>query len=303
MDTSMSEDRDAYKLDGYRDGLPTGPRGLELQWKVPGMSKAWIFRYAAALAVCILVLIVLGATLTTEIQPTPGSSAPVVTATTPGEISLAQAHTAVALIIGALTLGFAIWLRQGLGWAALALVILEGWSGLAGTLQTMPRAAGFLHALLAQGLLCVVALAAAAIYNSGNPAGKLEDSGRPSLRVLAISAFHLAALQVVLGAAYRHGVLGVLWHLFNALAVALVVLLVCMRVTRQFPTEPSLRTPALALAIVTGVQVLLGFADFTLLLIGSEGTALLILSVAHVTTGAGTLAASALLSTQVRRRC
>lgn len=265
------------------------------------MSKAWIFRYAVTLALCILALIVLGAALTTEIQPTPGSSAPAVTATTPAEISLAQAHTVVAWIIGAMTLGFAIWLRNGLGWAALALVVLDGWSGMTSTLQAMPRVAGFLHALLAQGLLCVVVLAAAGTYNGGSPAGKLEDAGGPSVRVLAISAFHLAALQVLLGAAYRHGVLGVLLHLFNALAVAIVVLLVSMRAMRQFPSESSLRTPALALAIVTGVQVLLGFADFTLLLIGSEGTALLILSVAHVTIGAVTLAASALLSTQVRR--
>ncbi len=262
-----------------------------------------MFRYALALAVCILVLIVLGATLTSEIQPAPGSSTPVVAATTPGEISLSQAHTVAAWAVAVLTLGLAAWLRQWQGWTALALVILEGWSGMTGTLQSMPRAAGLLHALLAQGLFLMVVLAAASIYAPVNAGGKLEDSRRPTIRTLAVHASHLAALQVLLGAAYRHGVLGVLWHLFNALPVAIVVLLVCMRVTRQFPSEPTLSRPALALAIVTGVQVLLGFADFTLLLIGSEGSALLILSVAHVTTGAVTQAASFLLSAQVRRRC
>jgi heme A synthase len=266
------------------------------------MNKA-LLRYTIALGLCVLVLIVLGAALTSEIQPTPGSSTPAVTASTPGEISLEQDHTVAAWIVGVLTLGFAAWLRRGFGWAALALVALEGWTGMASVLQAMPRTAGFFHALLAQGLLLILVLAAASIYNNANPAGKLDDSGRPSVRALAISASHLAAIQVVLGAAYRHGVLGVLLHLLNALAVAIVVLLVSMRVARQFSNEPSLRVPAVALAIVTGVQVLLGFADFTLLLIGSEGAALLLLSVAHVTTGAVTLAAASLLSVQVRRRC
>jgi heme A synthase len=263
------------------------------------MNKA-MFQYTVALGLCVLVLIVLGSLLTSEIQPTPGSSTPAVTASSPGEMSLELAHTVAAWIVGALTLGLAVWLRSGLAWAAFGIVVLEAWSGMASVLQSMPRTAGFLHALLAQGLLTIVVAAAASVYNSKEASGKLEDSGR--LRALAISASHLAAIQVVLGAAYRHGVMGVLLHLLNALAVAIVVLLVCMFVMRQFPSEPSLRGPALALAVVTGVQVLLGFGDFTLLLIGSEGRALLILSVAHVSTGAVTMAASFLLATQVRRR-
>jgi hypothetical protein len=263
------------------------------------MNKA-MFQYTVALGLCVLAVIVLGSLLTSEIQPTPGASTPAVTASSPGELSLELAHAVAAWIVGALTLGLAVWLRSRLAWAAFAIVLLEGWSGMPGTLQSMPRAAGFLHALLAQCLLTVVVAAVANVYNSKEASGKLEDSGR--LRALAISASHLAALQVVLGAAYRHGVMGVLLHLLNALAVAVVVLVACMLVTRQFPREPSLRLPALALAVVTGVQVLLGFADFTLLLIGSEGRALLILGVAHVSTGAVTLAAGFLLAIQVRRR-
>jgi heme A synthase len=262
------------------------------------MNKG-LFRYTAALGLCVLVVIALGATFTSEIQPTPGSNTPVVIASTPGEMSLVQAHMVAAWIVGALTLVLAVWLRHWLGWVAFGIILLEGWSGMSGTLQSMPRAAGFLHALLAQGLLSIVVAAAAQVYNREKAARVLENPGR--LRALATAASHLAILQVVLGTAYRHGVMGVLLHLLNALAVAIVVLLVCMLVTRQFPNESSLRTPALALAIVTGVQVLLGFADFTLLLIGSEGPALLILSVAHVSTGAVTLAASFLLAIQVRR--
>ena len=55
-------------------------------------ASPWMFRYAVGLALCVLVLIVLGAALTSEIQPLPGADVPVVSASTPGEISLEQGH-------------------------------------------------------------------------------------------------------------------------------------------------------------------------------------------------------------------
>lgn len=274
-------------------------------------ASPWMFRYAVGLALCVLVLIVLGAALTSEIQPLPGADVPVVSASTPGEISLEQGHTVAAWIVSALTLGLAVWLQLGdgrawlrwLGWSALALVVVEGWSGMQGVLQSMPRAAGFFHALFAQCLLSVIVAAAAGAYRSNGYGEMLEDPGRPSLRTLAIVASHLALLQVILGAGFRHGLMGVLLHILNALIVAIVVLVVCMLVIRQFPDRAALKQPALALAIVTGVQVMLGFATFTFLLIGSTNGSgvLLMLSLAHVSTGAVTLAASVLLAIQVRR--
>lgn len=275
-----------------------------------GQANPWIFRYAVALAVGVLILIALGAALTSEIQPIPGSSPQVVSASTPGQLSLDQAHMVAAWIVSALTLGLAVWLQLGdergwvrwLGWAALAAVLAEGWSGMQGVLQSMPRGAGFFHALFAPCLLSIIVAAAAGVYAGNEPAEMLEDSGRPSLRTLAIVVAHLALLQVVLGAAYRHGLMGVLLHILNALIVAIAVLVACMLVVRQFPGQRSLKQPAVALAIVTGVQVLLGFATFTFLLIGSgKIAALLILSVGHVATGAVTLALSVLLAIQVRR--
>jgi heme A synthase len=112
----------------------------------------------------------------------------------------------------------------------------------------------------------------------------------------------LALLQILLGAAYRHGLMGVLLHILNALIVAIVVLVTCVLVIRQFPLHPSLRPAALALGIVTGVQVVLGFATYILIVIDSGTvTALLILSVGHVATGALTSAASVLLTMQIWR--
>jgi hypothetical protein len=90
-------------------------------------------------------------------------------------------------------------------------------------------------------------------------------------------------------------------HILNALVVGTLALTVCMLVIRQFPQHFVLHPAALALAIVTGIQICLGFATFIVLLIASgTSTALLILSVAHVAAGALTLAASIVLAIEIR---
>jgi heme A synthase len=67
------------------------------------------------------------------------------------------------------------------------------------------------------------------------------------------------------------------------------------------PEHPALRPAAIALDVVTGLQVALGFATFIILILGSDGAPLLFLSVAHVATGALTLAASAMVAVQTLR--
>ena len=66
---------------------------------------------------------------------------------------------------------------------------------------------------------------------------------------------------------------------------------------RQFPEHPTLRPAALTLAIITGIQVLLGFTTFMMLILFPETSlAVVITSVLHVTTGALTFAAGFALS-------
>jgi heme A synthase len=275
-----------------------------------GRQSPWIFRCAVTLAVCVLCLIGLGVSLTSEIQPIPGSAKPVVSPSTQADVFLLRAHTVGAWAVGILTLGLAIWFQSAethawlrwLAWTALAVVLVETWTGARNTLESLPRAAGFLHALLAQLLLSIVIAIAVGAAGPPERDQPVNDSGRPPLRSLAAAMLSLALLQIVLGAAYRHGLMGVLLHILNALIVAIVVLVTCVRVIRQFPHHPSLRPAALALGIVTGVQVVLGFATYILIVIDSGTvTALLILSVGHVATGALTLAASVLLTMQIWR--
>jgi len=151
-------------------------------------------------------------------------------------------------------------------------------------------------------LLSIVAAIVVGTSAEPDPKQFVEDSMKPSLRALGVFIPCLAGLQVLLGAAYRHGVMGFLLHILNALIVTIVVFVVCMRVLQQFSRHPFLQPAALALVIVTGVQVILGFVTFILLLMGAgSAIALLMLSVAHVSTGALTLAASVVLAIQIRR--
>jgi len=73
-------------------------------------------------------------------------------------------------------------------------------------------------------------------------------------------------------------------------------------VLRQYPEHPSLRPAALTLTIVTGVQVLLGFSVYLVLLMSeTNNTGLIITGALHVVNGALTLAASVVLAMQMQR--
>jgi len=267
-----------------------------------------MFRYVVMLLLSTLSLIVLGASVTREVQPIPGFSTPRVSPAEPTLIWLQQAHLFIAWVVGGLMLGLAGWLqwRVRRAWprllvlAALLIVGLDGWLGMQGVHSSLPPVAALFHASLAPVLLSILVAIAADVSAQKVRTQPLKDPGRPSFRSLTVIVSLLALLQVLLGAAYRHGLLGVLTHILNALVITLMVLVVSIPVIREFPGHPSLRPAALGLAVVTAVQVSLGFGTFIVLLIGAgSSTTLSILSVAHAATGALVLAAGVLLTIQV----
>ena len=278
----------------------------------PERANRWMFRCAVGLAVCLIVLIGLGAALTSEIQPIPGAGAPPAPTVGPIESFLERIHIIAAMVVAVLIVGLAAWgfaaWRQMraksarlnlLGWAAVVVAIAEC---LWGTEGSHSAAGGFFHALGAQVLLSMIVVLAVAVLPRPELRDLVQDTYRPPLRTLAVVTASLTFLQVLLGAAYRYAILGVMLHILNALIVAIAVLVACMLTTRQFPDHAALRRAAVAFAVVTGIQLALGFATFTILLIGSENlTPLLHLSVAHVTAGALTLATSVLFAAQIWR--
>jgi len=278
-------------------------------------SDQWLHRYAIALAVCTLFLVVAGASVTSKqaglsVPDWPLSYGQVMPQMT-GGVFFEHGHRMVATFVGLLTIGLAIWLARAeqrawmrkLGWTALGAVIVQGLLGGLTVKLLLPPAVSVSHACLAQ--LFFSTTVAIAIFTSQSwrrGAEIVEDYGKPSLRSLAVVIPVLVLAQIALGAAFRHGAMTVLPHILGAMVVAAAILIVCAFVLHQFPEHRSLRPAAITLMAMTFAQVLLGIgAYYTRLDAAKNPVAMVVVTVAHVATGALTLASSVALAIQIRR--
>lgn len=278
-------------------------------------SNPWLHRYADLLAVCTLFLVVAGASVTSKeaglsVPDWPLSYGQVMPQMT-GGVFFEHGHRMVATFVGVLTIGLAVWLTRvdprpwmrKLGWIALGAVILQGLLGGLTVLLLLPPPVSVSHACLAQ--LFFSTTVAIAVFTSRSwqlGPQMVDDYGRPSLRSLAILTPSLVLVQIALGAAFRHGAIGVMAHVIGAMVVSLVILMVGVFVLHQFPNHPALRPAAIALLGVTLVQVCLGMGAYYARLAAKERPlAMVLTTVAHVATGALTLAASIVLAIQIRR--
>jgi heme A synthase len=249
-------------------------------------NSPWLHRYAIFAALVALIAIVLGAVVTSLERPIANNAA----------VSINPAfelgHSVAGGVAVLLMLGLAIALRNLLG-IFLALGIAEGALGFTGQ-----AFAAILHALIAQilfGLIVIAAVTTSASWTRGP--SPIQDTWRPSLRSLAIAVPVIILLQTTLGASYRYHALGVLWHILNAMIVLLLNLIVAVFLVRQFPEHPTLRPAAVALGVITGIQVMLGFTTFMMLILFPETSlAVVITSVLHVTTGSLTFGAGLALA-------
>ncbi len=260
-------------------------------------NSPWLHRFAIFVALVALIAIVLGAVVTSLERPIAGPIA----AGPPAIIQSAEFwHTIAGSVALALILGLAIGLRELFGWIALAAAIIDAALGAAG--QAFPQLSGILHALLAQIVFgCIVAAAVMTSESWQRGPDPIDDTWKPSLRSLAIAVPAIILLQTTLGAAYRYHALGVIWHILNAMIVLLLILIVAVFLIRQFPEHPTLRPAAVALAVITGTQVMLGFTTFMMLILFPETSlAVIITSVLHVTTGSLTFGAGVALSLLIR---
>jgi heme a synthase len=277
--------------------------------------KPWLHRYADLLAVCTLFLVVAGASVTSKeaglsVPDWPLSYGQVMPQMT-GGVFFEHGHRMVATFVGVLTIGLALWLTRvdprpwmrKLGWIALGAVILQGLLGGLTVILLLPPAVSVSHACLAQ--LFFSTTVAIAVFTSRSwqlGPRMVDDYGRPSLRSLAILIPALVLVQIALGAAFRHGAMGVMAHVIGAMVVSLAILMVGVFVLHQFPNHPALRPAAIALLGITLVQVFLGMAAYYTRLAAKERPlAMVLTTVAHVATGALTLAASIVLAIQIRR--
>lgn len=127
-----------------------------------------------------------------------------------------------------------------------------------------------LHLLFAATVLAAVRTSQN--WKSAQP--RIEDGGWPSLRSLAVLAPALVLVQVGLGAGYRQEMLGLVPHASWAFATAIVVLAEAAFVLTQDYGHKPLRFWAVALLIVTGIQLILGVTAFVGRLTAAESGSL-----------------------------
>jgi cytochrome c oxidase assembly protein subunit 15 len=177
-------------------------------------------------------------------------------------------HRQIGWIVGVMTIVLAAWLwrveertwLRKLGLLALLAVCLQGllgglrvrWNASAGLELAM------IHGCFGQLVFCLLASIALFTSRSWLQADRMEvgDSGR--LRRLATLTTGLIVLQLAAGVWLRQEGEGLWVHLLLALAVTAHIVLLARRVLGQRPLATFFRRPALLLAGLLGVQLLLG---------------------------------------------
>ncbi len=253
------------------------------------MRNPWKHRLALSTAALMFVLVGVGAHYTGALRgtrDTPGLAAP-------GPAPY-YAHLGLAGLVLLLTIVLALQVRTIAGWIALTGALIV--SGIGGH-------GPVLHAMFSPILFA--ALVAVAVETSdawSRPPVPAPDMWPPLRRLMLLTPLFVV-LQTFLGAAFRHNVLGVIWHILDAGIVLLLVMMLGVCVVRQFPGHPSLRPVAVWMLTITGIQVALGFTVYLTILIVSKTDNLFLIcaGVLHVLTGSLTLAATVVMWLELQR--
>lgn len=228
-----------------------------------------------------------------------------------GGVLFEHGHRMIATTVGLLTIGLLIfilrvdersWMRK-LGWVALAWVSVVGLLGGLTVKMLTPPPVSITHTCLAQlffSLTVAMCIFTSKSWRDGPQ--YVMDHGWPSMRSIAILLPLFVLGQIALGAAFRHGAMGVMPHVIGAMVVALVILMAGMFTLQQYPGHTTLRPAAIALLIIGCVQIMLGItALMARLMQDQHPVGMVIATVAHVVTGALTLASSIALAILIRR--
>jgi cytochrome c oxidase assembly protein subunit 15 len=281
-------------------------------------------RFAAFMAACTFVLIVAGATVTSNDAglsvpdwPTSFGSLyripPMV-----GGVQFEHGHRMVAQFIGLLTIVLAVWTQKlekrawmrALAWSALAVVVAQGILGGITVLFRLPPAVSTAHATLGQTFFCLVV--AIALFTGRDwleePPTLLQHSGHPKVTTLSLLAVCSVYVQLILGAGFRHSGMKLLPHLVSAVVVTVLVLWTGIRVLSGYGQTPQLRRPAAALLALLLLQLSLGFSAYLTRVAWGYGAAtgnprasMVLATVAHVAVGALLLATAVVLAIQLHR--
>ena len=260
------------------------------------MKTVWLNLYAWMVAAATLFAVLSGAFAMNREVPASGD----------WKVLSITGHWAASAGVGLLLLGLAIGSLlaekrlgvQRLGWMLLAGTAATGGLGLVFGPTSF---AGMGHAIL--GPLLLAAVVAIAWMTAGGWRREpqyVQDRGWPSLRGLGRNSVVLVVIQVVLGAAFRYEMLGVMWHILMAMVLVIFLLALVVLIT-MLPPHPTLKPLAITLGVILFVQVFLGLAVVSMGSGKSANFAIVGLGAAHVAMGAVTLAATVAMYLEIRR--
>jgi heme a synthase len=278
-----------------------------------GNRLSGVHRFAIATASCTVLLLAAGALVTSNgaadsVPDWPLAYGKIVPPLI-GGIRYEYTHRVIAVIVSILTLALAIWLARTdkrrwasrLGWTAVGLVVAQAVLGGVRVLEGHAAISATAHAILAQ--IFFATLVSLALFTSGWWQRELpayQNAASPRLSSLAWWTTAVIFVQLILGAAFRHGAFGIAPHIIGAAVVTVMVVWTGRVAKKRFARVPAIRRSVIWLHATFGTQIVLGGAAYWAILSSRDapqpGLAYVILTVAHVIVGALTLAASLLLT-------
>jgi len=283
-------------------------------------NSVWLHRYAALTAVASFCLIVVGALVTSNGA---GDSVPswplaagnqLLPADWGGGVFYEYTHRILAGIVGVLSLGLAVWLGRSeprrwvrrLGYLGFAAVVIQGGLGGMRVLLLARPAAAIVHAALAHVFFCIVVILAVVTARDWD-----REMPPEAAEAGPIPLFHLAAattaatyVQLLLGAALRHGALTLAPHIVGSIVVAAGGTLVVARVLSRHAGHRGLRRAGLLFAWVLALQMALGLGAYWARFMGYDAVPISLpvtVTSGHVAAGALLLAAGVVLVLRSRR--
>jgi cytochrome c oxidase assembly protein subunit 15 len=214
-------------------------------------------------------------------------------------------HRFIAGMVGVSTFVLALWLSmkdkrswmRKLGWIAFAGVVAQA---LLGGVRVLLGEQGKTyiavpHALVAQSFFATII--SIALFTSRSWWRRASDSKAVvEYSTARMAAYTVAAvlIQLVLGAGFRHRVLGIVPHIVGALVVTGMIVWTAMTVAHRHAEDRYLKRPAITAVVLVFVQVLLGVAAYIARILSAGDVQplepMISLTVAHLSVGAMILA-------------
>lgn len=271
------------------------------------------YRFAVATACCTILLLMAGAMVTSNgaadsVPDWPLAYGKVIPPLI-GGIRFEYTHRVLAGLVSIMTLALAIWITvserrpvaKRLGWTALVLVLCQAALGGFRVLEGYPSISATAHATLAQ--IYFITMVGLSLYLSAwwqSDLTQLEDRGSPRVRALASLMTASILVQLILGAAFRHGAFGIVPHLIGAGVVTVMIIWAAATAQRRFREVRDLRRATLLLHTFFGLQILLGGLAWWAVMKAEDAVQPTVtyatLTVAHVLGGALTLAAAVIFT-------